>query len=50
MIKGLLAWAYLLNVIGNARRRANIVLMLVQRLRRWPNIKTALKQGLACAG
>ena len=35
---------------ANTRRRANVVLMLGQRRRRWPNISTTLGQRLVFAG
>ena len=34
----------------NTRRLSNAVLMLVHRLRRWPNINTASDKRLVCAG
>ena len=34
---------------ANTRRWTNVVLMLGQRRRRWPNIKTTLAQGLVFA-
>ena len=33
-----------MNHLASSRHRPNVVLMLVHRLRRWPNIKTTLVQ------
>ena len=35
---------------ANTRNSPNVVLMLAHRLRRWPNIKTALGESLVFAG